>query len=322
MTQELDMEPIIDFDHDDIQNLNDIDERLGHFLDSFQDRPIVLEPIPINLSAMRVVNEVHIKESDIKFPSFSLSELFSDTKAFTSQNETRCDTPKADGVPSTHKTDFNGDDLNLEYDLAISRSLALNDRSESPLIVDLPSSFSRDSRLSRLNISAAVSSSSDSSRSSSPTIESIEQGPDRWNDRYAELKLFVRKHGHCHIPMSWDENPVLAKWAKRQRYQYKLKQEGKRSALYDLRQTMLEDLGFLWDVRSTLWDTRYRELRSFHRKYGHCNVAIGNTEFPKLGTWVKCQRRQFALLQNGKKSNMTTERVQLLSALGFAWHGR
>jgi Helicase associated domain len=105
---------------------------------------------------------------------------------------------------------------------------------------------------------------------------------DRWNDRYQDLKAFVQKHGHCHVPINYKENPLLSRWTKRQRYQWKLKQEGKQSSLTDARQLMLEELGFLWDVRSIIWDVRFRELVQFYENHGHCNVSINCKEFPKL----------------------------------------
>ncbi|KAG7340142.1 helicase domain protein [Nitzschia inconspicua] len=145
---------------------------------------------------------------------------------------------------------------------------------------------------------------------------------DRWNDRYQDLKAFVKKHGHCHVPINYKDNPLLSRWIKRQRYQWKLKEEGKQSSLTDARQIKLEELGFLWDVRSIIWDTRYRELLQFHKRYGLCNVGINCKEFPKLGTWVKCQRRQYCLMVSGQKSHMSPSRVQLLQKVGFSWNGK
>ncbi|KAG7358897.1 helicase domain protein [Nitzschia inconspicua] len=145
---------------------------------------------------------------------------------------------------------------------------------------------------------------------------------DRWNNRYQDLKAFVKKHGHCHVPINYKENPLLSRWIKRQRYQWKLKEERKQSSLTDARQIMLEELGFLWDVRSIIWDTRYHELVQFHERHGHCNVSINCKYFPKLGTWVKCQRRQHCLMISGQKTHMTLSRVQLLQKIGFSWNGK
>lgn len=122
------------------------------------------------------------------------------------------------------------------------------------------------------SVSAVLSSSTTKGRS----------GSDRWNDRYHELMVFVKRNGHCHVPINYKENKLLSRWTKRQRYQWKQKQEGKNSSMSDFRQALLEDLGFLWDVRTMIWKTRYMELAHFHKKHGHCNVSINCKEFPKL----------------------------------------
>jgi Helicase associated domain len=152
--------------------------------------------------------------------------------------------------------------------------------------------------------------------------DDLDNFSDRWIERFQDLKRFVLKHGHCHVPIKLEENPALSKWAKRQRYQWKLKQGGKHSTLTDARQVLLEDMGFLWDVRLSVWDQRFRELLLFRRSNGHCNVPLTCQRFSKLGTWVKCQRRQYRLLAMGRKSNMTPARIRQLNDLGFAWKGR
>jgi hypothetical protein len=99
---------------------------------------------------------------------------------------------------------------------------------------------------------------------------------DRWNACYQHLKDFSQKYGHCHVPIKYKENPLLSRWIKRQRHQWKLKQAGKPSAMTISRFALLKDLGFLWDVRHATWDTRYRAT------HGHCHVSVNYKEFPKL----------------------------------------
>jgi hypothetical protein len=168
------------------------------------------------------------------------------------------------------------------------------------------------------SLSRTVSVSSTASSSS----EDKKSGAERWYDRFEDLKAFVKKHRHCHVPINYTPNLPLSKWTKRQRYQWKLKQDGKPSSMTDERQSLLEDLGFLWDVRHTVWDTRYHELVKFHKKHGYCNVSIGSEDYPKLGTWVKCQRRQYQLMKMGQKTHMTPLRVHQLNELGFLWKGK
>ena len=145
---------------------------------------------------------------------------------------------------------------------------------------------------------------------------------EKWSQRFQDLVTFKEQHGHCLVPLEYAENPSLAHWVKRQRCQYKVKQEGKHSTLTEEREVALERLGFVWDSHRAAWEERLREIALFREIYGHCNVPSKYPENPQLAIWVKCQRRQFKLYCDGKKSNMTTERILKLNQLGFAFTPR
>ena len=142
---------------------------------------------------------------------------------------------------------------------------------------------------------------------------------EQWNESYADLCFFLDKHGHCQVPHTYSDNPALARWVKRQRYQYRLKQEGKPSTMSDERIAALEKIGFVWDSHGSTWDERLNELEAFKAKHGNCNVPSCFLENPRLATWVKCQRRQYKLFCQGKPSNITLERIEKLQGLGFEW---
>ena len=87
---------------------------------------------------------------------------------------------------------------------------------------------------------------------------------------------------------------------------------------------ILEDLGFVWNAQHAAWVRHVAALKTFRKHYGHCNVPLNTTNcptrFPKLGLWVKEQRRHYVLLKQGKKqSHMTEERIAELDALDFVW---
>jgi hypothetical protein len=120
---------------------------------------------------------------------------------------------------------------------------------------------------------------------------------------------------------------------------------------------LLEEIGFVWDSHAAVWvsvprrnsiiiwifaftiqqipnnilpavyislivflqEERLNELREYHAIHGDCNVPSSYAENPKLATWIKCQRRQYKLLQEGKTSNMTLERMTELHKIGFCW---
>jgi hypothetical protein len=144
----------------------------------------------------------------------------------------------------------------------------------------------------------------------------------RWDMRFEDLMDFKETHGHCRVPNIHPPNTHLAQWVKRQRYQHKLKKEGKHATLSDKRQRTLESVGFVWDSHESLWMERWSELRSFFAEHAHSHVPTNYTPNRQLSIWVKCQRRQFKLYQSGEPSNMTVERVMKMESLNFNWNPR
>ena len=144
----------------------------------------------------------------------------------------------------------------------------------------------------------------------------------QWSDKFDELMIFKKERGHSCVPHTLKENPALARWVKRQRYQYKLKNEGKASTMTDERVVALENAGFVWDSHGAAWMERLNELQDYRVKNEHCNVPSNFPENPQLATWVKCQRRQYKLFRGGKPSNMTLERIAELEKLDFGWELR
>lgn len=145
---------------------------------------------------------------------------------------------------------------------------------------------------------------------------------EQWNQRYRELEAFREEFQHCLVPLLWPRNPSLAHWVKRQRHQYRMKCEGQHSTMTDERQAALERLGFVWDSHGATWEERWNELREFKEQNGHTNVPKRYPQNHQLAVWVKCQRRQYKLLTQGKPSNMTNTRIRRLHLLGFVFDPR
>jgi hypothetical protein len=144
----------------------------------------------------------------------------------------------------------------------------------------------------------------------------------QWAEKFEELCEYRHTMGHCLVPHTYGENLPLARWVKRQRYQYKLMVENKQSTMTDERVTALEDIGFVWDSQGAAWAERLNELAEFRKIYLHCNVPSNYSENSQLATWVKCQRRQYKLHVEGKASNMTPLRISSLEIMGFEWELR
>lgn len=145
---------------------------------------------------------------------------------------------------------------------------------------------------------------------------------EQWDEHFKQLLAYRKETGHCNVPQHTHINKTLSRWVKRQRYQYKLRLEGKPSNMTRERMKALEDVGFVWDSHSAVWEERFGELQEFHRQYNHCNVPTTYKENPKLAAWVKCQRRQYKIKKTGKVSNLNKERLEKLEALGFEWQLR
>lgn len=144
----------------------------------------------------------------------------------------------------------------------------------------------------------------------------------QWGERFEDLKEFRRTNGHCSVPYDNPPNPTLARWVKRQRYQYKLFNEGQPSAMTEERIQALEGVGFVWDTYTAAWERRMSELRNFQAIHGHVNVPATYRVNKKLAAWVKCQRRQHKLFAHGKPSTLTHDRVEDLNRMNFQWEMR
>ncbi len=148
-----------------------------------------------------------------------------------------------------------------------------------------------------------------------------------WTKRFEELVLYREKFGHCLVPHKWSENLALATWVKRQRYQWKLRDQGKRSTLTKDRREALDTLGFVWDSHNAIWEERFNELVEFKRVNGNVNVP-STYKNHTLSVWVQCQRRQWKVMKEDTSGIETTtnrikqSRVQRLEALGFVWEPR
>jgi len=144
---------------------------------------------------------------------------------------------------------------------------------------------------------------------------------EKWSLRYKELLDFHKLHGHAAVPHTYPANPQLARWVKRQRRQYKLRQDNRQSTMTSERLEMLDSVGFVWDSHDVNWREKLDSLVAFRQEHGHCNVP-SNYRNKKLATWVKCQRRQYKLYWDGKPSAMTPDRILELEKVGFEWEIR
>ena len=127
----------------------------------------------------------------------------------------------------------------------------------------------------------------------------------RWEKGFAELVNFKKKFGHCDVPQNYSENNFdLGNWVTRQR---KSKPQMTEDHL-----RRIDALGFVWNSNSFQWEKGLYSLREFKNREEHCLVPSNHIEEDfLLGLWVNRQRKF--------KSQMSTDRLQLLDELGFIW---
>lgn len=145
---------------------------------------------------------------------------------------------------------------------------------------------------------------------------------EKWDQKLQELIDFRAANGHTLVPHTYDPNPQLARWVKRQRRQYKLMQAGKTSTMTPARVQILEQVGFVWDSHEVGWREKVQELDQYRSQHGDCLVPSSYRDNPQLATWVKCQRRQYKLYWEGKPAGMNPERIAELDRVGFCWEIR
>jgi len=135
-----------------------------------------------------------------------------------------------------------------------------------------------------------------------------------WKTRFDELLAYKDAHGDCNVPRKWAENEQLGVWVSQQR------QDKKRGKLDSGKRTLLDSIGFIWDlgpgVKRKTWEERFADLLEYGDAHGNCDVPIRYADDPQLGTWVSNQR------SNKKKGKLTPEHEQKLNDVGFSWEKR
>jgi hypothetical protein len=76
------------------------------------------------------------------------------------------------------------------------------------------------------------------------------------------------------------------------------------------------------DLPRASWEYRLSELADYRRIHGHCSVPERYSEYPKLGTWVVTQKKNYRLYRQGKASPITALRIHALESVGFEWGSR
>ena len=138
-----------------------------------------------------------------------------------------------------------------------------------------------------------------------------------WAEKFELLKQYKACNGNVDVPR---HHAVLGKWVSRQRYDYKLKLEGKQTALSDERVNDLNLIGFIWNYQEATWTKKFELLKKY--KAVQCTALQTSPPNIILRSWVAFQRRQYRQKRNGEQTSLTDEREAALNGIGFIWESR
>ena len=141
-----------------------------------------------------------------------------------------------------------------------------------------------------------------------------------WESMFSALIEYKEEHGDCLVPKRYEENKKLGFWVAEQRTQYRLLQDGEHSQITEKRIAKLEETGFDWNPQETAWESMFSALIEYKEEHGDCLVPKRYKDNKKLGLWVREQRTQYRLLQDGEHSQITEERIAKLEGTGFVWN--
>ena len=139
----------------------------------------------------------------------------------------------------------------------------------------------------------------------------------QWLEYYNELAEYVQETGGVE-KIDDIKKPVLMQWVFLQREEFQLWKEGLKTSMTLERQQKLDQQGVFWRY-SDEWFRFYLKLEKYHTKHGNCLVPRVYKKGPKLGKWVRDQRKQFKRYKQGKKPyyNLDARRVAQLDRLDF-----
>ena len=87
---------------------------------------------------------------------------------------------------------------------------------------------------------------------------------------------------------------------------------GRKTPMTDEKLQCLADMDFQWSIKKErdhdMWNQRFEELEKFQEEHGHCRVPH---KTPKLGQWVKNQRKP------SRRASNSEERVIKLQEIGL-----
>lgn len=124
---------------------------------------------------------------------------------------------------------------------------------------------------------------------------------DNWEKMFQRLVEFKEEHGHASVPYHYAEDHALALWVTTQRRDYNQKSwYGSKTSMRDNRRKSLEEIGFVWDMRSKTQVTG--ATRSDDRKFD-CETTQQDHQEPAIHSTTRKKRTSKRTLRESKESN-------------------
>lgn len=74
----------------------------------------------------------------------------------------------------------------------------------------------------------------------------IAKPPVGWDNRFEQLKEYLRLNGDCNVPQSFPQDKPFGRWVMKQRCEHSQKMRGLKSQLTVEREARLNAIGFEW----------------------------------------------------------------------------
>eukprot|EP00984_Skeletonema_dohrnii_P010540 scaffold4110_cov77-Skeletonema_dohrnii-CCMP3373.AAC.5 len=109
-----------------------------------------------------------------------------------------------------------------------------------------------------------------------------------WGETFQQLMEYKDEHGDTLVPYKYKDNPQLGVWVSNQR------SNGKNNSLTQERIDKLNEIDFVWDAIEAAWQTKYKKLNTFYKRYGHTRIhfAYEKQDHNELYYW--CMRQRYS----------------------------
>lgn len=158
----------------------------------------------------------------------------------------------------------------------------------------------------------------------------IEKPGKQFDEYFADLLEYKRKHGDADVPTNYPEDVSLGHWVNRIRQSYRVISEGQKpyNPLSEEQIQRLTSIGFKFTVRGhqakfKSFEERIVELREYADKFGDVNVPKTYKDNMQLARWCDKIRTSYRYMQSGEKPTkryeLTDAQIAELEKLGFNW---